>query len=261
MRQFAKMACVGTAGLLAIGAAAQAAVVTGYVTPNEITGYQTNDLSAGTTQWVVYGSPGQANSNSPAALAAQTTSNSPSSFGGISVLAGAPFASGNNGVFKYAHGAGYGSDPAATASTDSVAILAQSNAIASLQFTHTLLAGNETMNVYVNQVSGVQGPDLSLSATMGSGGTPYAATNVQLTGSNFGPNGPWGVVHLTISGGSAGDILTFTATTNVTGEAGAANWWGVGIGAATVSVPEPASLSLLSIGGLALLARHRRVRA
>ncbi|MGC8625452.1 MAG: PEP-CTERM sorting domain-containing protein, partial [Phycisphaerae bacterium] len=73
------------------------------------------------------------------------------------------------------------------------------------------------------------------------------------TGSGHG----YGILSLNITGGTVGQTLTFTDINNITGVSND-SYSNVGIQAANVVVPEPATLGLVAVGGLGLLLLKRR---
>lgn len=239
-------AMAGVAAIVSIAAgAAQAATITGSAAdyPN----YTVFDLSpAGTSDWVMYGG---------STAADVTTGLASSSFGALSVVSGnGPYMATLSGGLKVAHLAGFGAFPSATASFDANPVVVDSGTTAALSFTHRLLAPQETLKVMVMTKAPAQ---LWYDASASIGSDSWSIVNQPVS---VGAKTQLSVVTLEISG-ATDDVLTFTMKSNYSNNTSPQNWWGVGIGGASVAaaVPEPASLGLLAVGAAALCARRRRV--
>ncbi|MGC9261597.1 MAG: PEP-CTERM sorting domain-containing protein [Phycisphaerae bacterium] len=125
-------------------------------------------------------------------------------------------------------------------------------------FTTNLIAPAETLNLYLISYDSKS----NITATLPDGGTftadsvvlPYSpASDTDGTGKGHG----YGILSLNITGGTVGQTLTFTDTNNITGVSND-SYSNVGIQAANVVVPEPATLGLVAVGGLGLLLLKRR---
>ena len=116
--------------------------------------------------------------------------------------------------------------------------------------TTKLIAPTESLRIYLTAFQS----NSDFSATLGSGGS-YTANDVALP-TNLGTAPAYGILTLDITG-NIGDMLTFTDT----GVATTSNNGNIGIQAADVVVPEPATLGLLAAGGLGLLLLKRRKMA
>lgn len=215
------------------------------------------------SDWAIFGQMDYAGGALPTDLTHKTAV---SSFGALSTVGGGPFLGGAGGTIKYAHGDAFGTYAAATTgggSEDAHPVVADSGTLSQLSFTHTVLASDETLQVFiVTKAHDQQWVDVS--ATIG--GVGYVGTNqlMPLTNNDDVNNdvnkGRYAVVNLNVSGATVGDQLLFTVTSNYTNNGGSApGWWGVGLSGATVAaaVPEPTSLALLGMGGLALMRRRR----
>lgn len=125
-------------------------------------------------------------------------------------------------------------------------------------FTTNLIAPSETLNLYLITYDSKS----NISATLPDGGSftadgvvlPYSpASDTDGTGTGHG----YGILSLHITGGTVGETLTFTDTNYITG-VNNDSYSNVGIQAANVVVPEPATIGLVAVGGMGLLLLRRR---
>jgi len=241
---------VATLVLTSLCSAAGAGAISGsMVTP---VAYSVQDLSDGTTDWVAYGGLGVAGTATD-----KTSKTASSSFGNVVLTAGSgPYTQTVWGPIKFAHDEGYGSYPAATTSIDANPVCANSASLAQLRFTHTLLGEEETIDVFVfTKHASLEWVDVS--ANLNTGGS-WSVTNQQLP-TVVANKGCYGIVRLHVEEASAGDQLTFVLSSNYSNNTNPQSWWGVSIaGATATAVPEPATMGLLVLGGIAGVMRRRR---
>lgn len=263
--RFVRIALPCTA-LLAAAApmTAPAATITGSV--GEVVAFEIYTLEdtngRASDDWVVYGGYGAV--GTPAATH-RTTKLENSSFGAMTFAGRSQTAHNVNGVLKLAHDGGFGdyAAPTSTYSNPDISLaVAESPTQATLTFTHTLLDGEEELNIYLYGKAAAQ-LSVDIAAVLDSGGS-YIAEDFALPTrrTSGGGQGSYGILTLAIAGAQAGDVLTFTLSTDYSEEIDSAltpaNHWGVGIAAATVTViPEPASLALLGLGAMLMLSRRQ----
>lgn len=222
----------------------------------------------GYTDWAIYGQMAYGDAPLPPPSPTDFTHKTAvSSFAALSTVGGGPYLAGGGGTIKYSHGDAFGTYAPATtggASEDAHSVAADSGSLSQVSFTHTVLASNETLQVFIVTKAHEQ-QWVDLSATIG--GVGYTSTNqlLPLTNNddiNNGGQGRFAIVNIDISGATVNSTLTFTVTSNYTNNTNPtpAGWWGVGISGATVTaaVPEPTSLALLGLGGVALMGRRRK---
>ena len=233
---------------LALCGTASAGIVTGSV--GSMPTYSPMDLSDGTSDWVIYGGLGSNGSGTD-----MTTGTASSSFTPVSITGAGPYTKGLSGVIKYAYDAAYGTYPSgAVTSIDNAPVVADSGTLSEVSFTHTLLGAAETLNIVVcTKSTNMQWVDLS--ASLNTGGS-WSVINQQLP-TTAGNKGYFGIVSLDVTG-AVGDQLSFTVSSNYTNVASPPSYYGVGLSSATATVvPEPATMALFAMGGLALIRRKR----
>lgn len=225
--------------------------------------------------WVIYG-------NTSTFTAGYTTKLESSSFSALSATSNggpaSPYNQALGGALKLTHDGGYGTVPAAIATSSDFGAGARNNSSSpSLSFTHQVLGSSETVRIIL---TGLHEGQLSydITATIVGSGGGYSATDIALpstkTNGNSNQNGDYGILVLSIADAVQGDELTFTFATDYSAEAAAASQslpfsppsidYGVGIGAANVTVteafvPEPGAM-VLTLAGAGLLLGKRRKR-
>ena len=258
-------AAIAGAALAGMAGVASASVITGVLSSPPASANNFNNsnytpinIATGASAWVYYGYTDQASYTAGSSSMMNTDTNNAASFtplnynsntnqsgGGLSGFQGYiemtfPGASSSNTGFIFDQA------PPSGSNTNN------------FYFTTNLIAPSETLNLYLISYDSKS----NISAMLPDGGS-FTDTGVVLpysppgdadgTGSGHG----YGVLSLHITGGTVGETLTFTDTNNITGvnNDGYSN---VGIQAANVVVPEPATLGLVAVGGLGLLLLKRR---
>lgn len=122
-------------------------------------------------------------------------------------------------------------------------------------FTTKLIAGDETLVVYVHGENGTARLDVTV------GSDTYSVVNETIGANTQG----YGRYLINVAGGNVGDVLTLKVAVDQPNGGSfddpSGKWSAVGIDAVSVvtAVPEPASLSLLGGASVLLLNRRRRV--
>jgi hypothetical protein len=129
------------------------------------------DLSTGTSDWVVYGGVGALGS-----VADKTSKFGISdSFGNLTSSLGGINPMGFNGRLKVTYTGGLGSYAGNVNQADAAPVVSQSSTAPNLSFTHTLLSGSETVEIFVFNFNGKG----DLSASLNLGGS-YSLLNTSL---------------------------------------------------------------------------------
>ncbi len=214
------------------------------------------DISSGTSAWAYYGYSSNPNGSGTVAAALNTDSGNAASFSALSYTPN-PSQTGFSSAGGYMELNFTGSSGASPNFVFDQAPNPGSSTN-NFSFTTKMIASSETLNVFLISFDSKS----NISATLSSGGS-YTANGVVLpysppsdaTGDGSGHG--YGILSLHITGATIGDTLTFTDTNNLTGVS-SSSYANVGIQAADVVVPEPATLGLMAVGGLGLLLLKRR---
>ena len=223
------------------------------------TNYTPINIATGVSAWLYYGytDQGSYTAGSPSGGMMNTDTNNAAAFSPLNFNTNSSQTglSGSTGWMELTY-------PGASPSSSTAFIFDQAPSSGSstnnFYFTTNLIASSETLNLYLISYDSKS----NISATLPDGGSftadgvvlPYSpASDTDGTGTGHG----YGILSLNITGGTIGETLTLTDTNNITG-VNNDSYSNVGIQAANVVVPEPATIGLVAVGGMGLLLLKRR---